>query len=150
AVTHGRTTRNRCPTSEDLNPSPAMPRVLVIDDEVMLRNMLFTGLTLYGHQVTVAGSASEALERLQEMRPQVVIADPCLTANTGQELIFQLRQYHPETPVIIMSGDFYLPPAVLTSVRGRSCPLLRKPFSIAQLLHAIALVVLTNPPMELL
>ncbi|MET0293595.1 MAG: response regulator [Phenylobacterium sp.] len=57
------------------SPDRAAPRVLVVDDDALLRELLITRLTLGGYQTFWAGDGFEALQRCSEVRPNAVVLD---------------------------------------------------------------------------
>jgi len=65
---------------------PAMPRVLVVDDEENIRLVLRTMLRKHGYEVQVAASAEEALEIVDDFTPDFVIADVRMGGMSGIEL----------------------------------------------------------------
>lgn len=87
-------------------------RVLVVDDEADSREMLATMLAEYGAEVTVAGSADEALrtvlEESADRLPHVLVSDIGMPGKDGYELIRELRALGPERggriPAIALTG----------------------------------------------
>ncbi len=63
-----------------------MPTILVIDDELALRVMLEEVLTDAGYQVVSLGSGREALARLDEVRPDLMLCDVMLPGLDGREV----------------------------------------------------------------
>lgn len=80
------------------NDSPDLSgiRVLVVDDEVDMREFLSFMLEDYGAEVTVVTSASEALEALREVEPDVLVSDIGMPDVDGYTLIRQIRAMPPE------------------------------------------------------
>jgi PAS domain S-box-containing protein len=66
-------------------------KVLVVDDEPDTQELLKTGLGLCGAQVTVAGSAAEALEAMKASVPGLLISDIGMPGEDGYELIRRVR-----------------------------------------------------------
>ena len=89
------------------------PRVLVVEDDKVVRNVLELQLTTQGYEVTLATTASEALHAAQEQRPDLLILDLKLDANPletirdGFTLLGWLRRMLPDPnfPVIIYTQD---------------------------------------------
>jgi len=67
-------------------------KILVVDDERDTRELLKEGLEYCGARVTLAGSAAEALERMQKDLPDVLISDIGMPIEDGYELIKQVRR----------------------------------------------------------
>ncbi len=107
-----------------------MARILVIDDEEQIRNLLSMTLAMDGHEVIVASQAKEAL-RLHEKQPaDLVITDILMPDQDGIEVIMALRRCSPRPKIIAISGGGRLQ---LTEVLEMAEPLgafalLRKPF----------------------
>jgi signal transduction histidine kinase/ActR/RegA family two-component response regulator len=91
------------PSAWDLLPSTEFGdrldgvSILVVDDEPDTRELLRTGLENCGAQVTVAASATEALEAIQNEVPDVLISDIGMPSQDGYDLIRQLRSLSPES-----------------------------------------------------
>ncbi len=93
-------------------------RVLVVDDEANLRRMLRSLLQAEGWLVDEAGSAEEALIRVGQSQPDVVLLDLVLPGDSGLDLLPRLRKASPDTPVIMMSGEANLSDAVRATREG--------------------------------
>src|SRR5690554_130203 len=104
-----------------------MPRILVVDDEVSILNTLEILLRREGFEVSVAKSGREALERFEESRPDVVLTDIRMPGVTGLDLLAQIRERDPETPVILMTAQATLQSAVQAVNQG-AFYYLQKPF----------------------
>jgi len=87
-------------------------RVLVVDDEIDSREMLTAMLTEYGAEVTMAGSADEALNFIMgeaaTRLPQVIVSDIGMPGKDGYDLIRELRALGPERggkiPAVALTG----------------------------------------------
>lgn len=109
-----------------------MPSVLVVDDEVSILDTLQILLRGEGFDVTVAKSGREALERFEEASPDVVLTDIRMPGVTGLDLLAQIRERDPETPVILMTAQASLQSAVQAVNQG-AFYYLQKPFVNAEL-----------------
>src|SRR2546421_4289605 len=83
-----------------------MGAVLIVDDDVVIRDVLCE-LFSPEHTCHTAMSAEEALTLLQAGRYDVAIVDISLPGMSGLELLAHIRNYWPETPVIIITGIDY-------------------------------------------
>jgi excisionase family DNA binding protein len=83
-------------------------RVLVVDDEAPFRELLRELLDHAGYEVMVAGGAGEAMERIADHRPDLVITDIAMPGENGAELTRTLRQEPAlaQVPVIAVTGAF--------------------------------------------
>jgi len=68
-----------------------MPTVLVVDDEPLFLEVVADILTAAGHRVLVAGSVQEAIAKLQQERPAVVLTDMMMPGLDGLNLVHRLR-----------------------------------------------------------
>src|SRR5829696_8558363 len=80
------------------------PRVLIIDDEEQIRNLLIDVLG-DSYQCSDAGSAEEALAALAEFTPDLVISDIDMGGMSGLELVPLVHSLSPDTVVVMVSGN---------------------------------------------
>lgn len=114
-----------------------MTKVLVVDDEPALRDLIRAVLEDEGYQVVTAENGRRALELLRQDRPDLVLTDLMMPVMGGHELLRHLRSM-PELdriPVIVMSTARA---AVSIDAAAAFVP---KPFDIDQLLAAIRAVL---------
>ena len=78
--------------------------VLVVDDQAAVLRSVSKGLEEEGFRVTVASSASEALSRVGDQRPGLVLTDLCMPDMDGFSLLRQLRERFPGLPAIVMTA----------------------------------------------
>jgi len=111
-------------------------RVLVVDDEENIRLVLETLLERSGYVVELAGSAEQALARLEPFAPDFVIADVRMPGMSGIELCRELRE-RTEASVIVMSayGSVEL---ALEAVKAGAYDYVAKPFKGDEVLFALA------------
>ena len=91
-------------------PSAAAPakirRVLLVDDDALVRESISILVESMGHQIEVASGGAEALRRLATgAAVDCVILDLNMPGMTGEETLQRLREAHPRLPVIIGSGE---------------------------------------------
>ncbi len=79
-------------------------RILVVDDEAIMRNLLLKILEQEGYQVVLAGSYKEAIERLTAEPFDLVLSDVKMPENNGFELLKRIKNDWPQTAVIMMTG----------------------------------------------
>ncbi len=110
--------------------------VWIIDDDRSIRWVFEKALAREGIAHRTFGAAQEALERLAEETPQVVVSDIRMPGMSGLDLMSQLRSRLPTTPVIIMTAYSDLESAV-SAFRGGAFAYRPKPFDVD---HAVELV----------
>jgi len=81
-----------------------MAKVLVIDDEPGIRNLLDTLLSRKGYDVVLADSGQKGLEVFRRERPDVVVLDLKMPGMDGLAVLQQVRSFNPKQPVIILTG----------------------------------------------
>ena len=85
--------------------SPALGRVLVVDDDELLRQVVGRMLEEAGYHVVLAADGLEALERLAEVTGfDAVVADLRMPRMGGRSLGEHLARHDPELPVLYISG----------------------------------------------
>jgi CheY-like chemotaxis protein len=81
-------------------------RVLVVDDEEMIRFTSSKVLESKGFDVRTAGDGFEALVELRQAPPDIIISDLRMPNMSGFELLSVVRRRFPHIPVIAISGEF--------------------------------------------
>jgi signal transduction histidine kinase len=108
-------------------------RVLVVDDDALVRANVVAMLEDLGHDAIDAGSAEEALGLLRTgARVDVVVTDHAMPGMTGLELAARLAQERPTLPVVLATGFADLPEGTRIAV-----PRLAKPFTQDELARAL-------------
>lgn len=110
--------------------------ILLVDDDTAFRTAVERSLTERGHEVRTARDGEEALCRLEEQRPRLVISDMEMPRMTGVELLIRVGQLYPDTPVILMTalGDAM---DASTAFEHGAYGFLQKPLSLQSLLAGI-------------
>ncbi len=122
-------------------------RVLVVEDEVAIRDMLAFNLGRAGYEVLPAGSGSEARASIADRYPDVVLMDWMLPDVSGLELTRQLKR-DPETreiPVIMLTARVEEDSRV-AGLEGGADDYITKPFSPRELLARIKAVLRRGSP----
>jgi len=81
-----------------------MPRVLVVDDEPAARELLQGFLEAKGYAVLTASDGEEALQKVREERPHLILLDVCMPKITGLEVLKRLREIDKEVGVIMVTA----------------------------------------------
>ncbi len=93
------------PDEETADLPSASARILLVDDEKMVRAVLTKLLTLRGHEVEAAASGPEALTITDSNGFDLVIVDQAMPEMNGRELAHILRGRFPTMPIILLTGD---------------------------------------------
>jgi putative two-component system response regulator len=132
--------------------------ILVADDDAQIREVLTEHLTNLGYGIMTAASAEEALQRLEETTPDLILTDVHMGGMNGIDLCTKLKR-DPRfqlTPIIILTGqsdlharvaglaagadDFFAKPFDLLEIRTRVAALLRVKFLLDQLERAESVI----------
>ncbi|MCX6835856.1 MAG: response regulator [candidate division Zixibacteria bacterium] len=119
-------------------------KILVVDDEPLVVELLQRVLTRIGHTVVVATSGKEALDKALEARPDLIFMDVIMPEGDGYQATVHIKR-HPllqDIPVIFLTGQ------TIEEDRGRSFATggaihLRKPFTDSQIRDVVNLVLRT-------
>ncbi|HOU92195.1 MAG TPA: response regulator, partial [Polyangiaceae bacterium] len=125
-------------------PTPA--RVLVVDDEPAVREVVRLALEHVGCQVTTAANGAEAVELFRERRGQLdlVLLDLMLPGMSGAQVFRAVRALDPAARVLLMSG--HSEEATEADLLGAGAlRLLRKPFTLAELAGVVTAALAGEP-----
>lgn len=117
-------------------------RVLVVDDDNDVREIMSAFMGELGYHVREAEHGQAALDVLTHFDPDLVILDFAMPGMNGAETALAIRAKCPDIPLLFVSG--YADSATLEDAVGRA-PLLRKPFRPAELAQAVR-SILDNEP----
>jgi excisionase family DNA binding protein len=117
--------------------SGVRPRVLVVDDEASIRDLLSKTLALAEYDVDVAPDGRSALERMRLYPYDLLIADLKMPGMDGLAVIREAKRYKPDLPVIIITG-FSTESSAIEAVNLGVAGYLTKPFRVPQVLSAAA------------
>ena len=122
--------------------APAQPRsgrhrVLVVDDEASIRELLSKTLALAEYEVDTAADATSALDRVRTGSYDLLIADLKMPGMDGLTLIRQAKRIKQDLPVIIITG-FSTESSAIEAVNLGVAGYLTKPFRVPQVLAAAA------------
>jgi excisionase family DNA binding protein len=115
----------------------ARPRVLVVDDEASIRDLLAKTLALAEYDVDVAPDGRSALERMRMYPYDLLIADLKMPGMDGLAVIREAKRYNADLPVIIITG-FSTESSAIEAVNLGVAGYLTKPFRVPQVLAAAA------------
>ena len=114
-----------------------MSRILVIDDEGVIRNLMCEILERAGYETIAVETSDEALERLEDLSIALVVSDIVMPGLSGLELLEEVRARRPSLPVILVTGAGTYENLSQAVTRGAD-GLVIKPFSHADLQSAVA------------
>ncbi len=120
----------------DTNKSK-QPKILVVEDEEQIREILTLAFENKGFQVGNAGSGKEALNYLETKSVDLVLTDIRMHHGTGIELLESLREQSPSNPAVIVMSAYSDISNAEAYARG-SCKILEKPFDIKKAIEIVS------------
>jgi two-component system NtrC family response regulator/two-component system nitrogen regulation response regulator GlnG len=115
----------------------ASRRVLIVDDERLIRWSLAESLTDAGATVIEASNGSEALRSVTEAAPDVVVLDYRMPDSNDLTLLASIRRLAPRSQVILMTA-FGTPEVVMGALDLGAFCVVSKPFEVGQLVALVA------------
>ena len=114
-------------------------KILVVDDEPNIAELLSAALSFEGYQVGVAATGAEALEQVRTFRPNLVMLDVMLPDFDGTEVCKRLRNQGEQMPIVFLTAR----DTVQDKVEGLSMgdDYVTKPFSIDELMARVGAIL---------
>jgi len=125
-----------------------MGKILVVDDDPMLHDVIEAALTEDGHLLRHASDAQRGLAMAEEEPVDLVITDFKMPGMDGVQFLEHLHRDHHHLKCIMMTG-YGTPEAVVGALREKVCGFLTKPFTIAELRAAVDNALTACPVAEL-
>jgi excisionase family DNA binding protein len=111
----------------------ARPRVLVVDDEASIRDLLAKTLALAEYEVDVAPDGRSALDRMRMYPYDLLIADLKMPGMDGLSVIREAKRYKTDLPVIVITG-FSTESSAIEAINLGVSGYLTKPFRVPEVL----------------
>jgi DNA-binding response OmpR family regulator len=111
-------------------------KILLVDDDPMIRWTLAELLKDWGYKPSEAESATSALESLARVQPEVVLLDINLPDGSGLELLRAIKQQEPAPAVIMMTGEVIVENTI-AALRGGADDFVGKPINLEELRFAL-------------
>lgn len=110
--------------------------ILVVDDELLIRDLLYDFFTSQGWTVSIADGGEKALEVVKNRAIDLLLTDIRMPDMDGLTLAAKARDLKPSLPVLIMTG-FPSVDSAVTALRLRLADYIVKPFNINQLYRTV-------------
>src|ERR1700726_657673 len=123
----------------------AIPRLLVVDDEATILELLSGSLRLAGFEVMTASSGADAVRAAAARRPDLVLLDVMMPDGDGFEALRRMRSGGAEVPVIFLTARDQVSERVRGFAAGGD-DYVTKPFSLEELLGRIRAVLKRTRP----
>ncbi len=118
-------------------------KILVVDDEQVIRDLFTRILSIMKHEVTSVLSGEEAIKKAQEEDFDIVFLDIMLPGKDGVETMREIRKINPKIKVVMMTG-FSVQDKVDTALAEGAYKALKKPFDIVEIKGAIDEILKTE------
>jgi len=119
-----------------------MAKILIVDDEEIMRDMVADHLELNGHRCTVAANPQIALEQIALVNPDLIISDYKMPGMTGIDLLKAIKKERPLQPFLMMTAFGSIEMAVEALQNGADHFIEKKDFEHAKIIeHAVAMVL---------
>jgi len=112
-------------------------KILIVDDEILIRESLHADLVHAGYEVGSADSGEEALLKMEQENYDLIITDLVMDNMSGIELLGKIKEKDAELPSIVITGFAKLESAV-EALRLGATDYLTKPYNLEELLLRIA------------
>lgn len=109
--------------------APHTTRILIVDDDEWIRDLLARVLMRNGYQVTTAPSAEEALVLLHQAHFDLLISDMMLTGMSGLDLTRHVAYAHPDLPIVLITAHGHAD-LMRAALRQGATDFIAKPFNI--------------------
>ena len=120
-------------------------RILVVDDEAQIREMLSMYFAQHGYDASTAGDSAETLRLVKETPVDVVVLDISLADEDGLKLLEQLKKSQPGLRVIMLTGMGFVEDLLQEAQQKGADGYVSKVLPLDELLLAIQRI-LKNPP----
>jgi len=117
-------------------PLPDGIKILIIDDDPVVRDVIAEMLGLAGYEVVLAGTAAEGLELFMDKQIGLVVSDIVLPDISGLELLEAIRLHRPSLPIVLVTGVNARDNLTEALARGAD-GLVAKPFTQTELCDAV-------------
>jgi CheY-like chemotaxis protein len=121
--------------------SPSTPRVLVVDDDQSIRQLLCTIVRRERFDVDCIADGLQAIEELKKHQYAVILLDLMMPRASGFEVIDYLKQHRPAVKPIVLVLTAYSDPRVKEVDSSVVAGVLRKPFEVADLASLLRLCI---------
>lgn len=117
-----------------------MPRVLVVDDEEFLADVVATALRYEGYETRTAGSSAQAVQAVRAFDPDLVVLDVMLPDRSGVDTCRELRRLGHDAPVVFLTARD-APADRVAGLRVGGDDYVTKPFSLDELVLRVRAVL---------
>jgi CheY-like chemotaxis protein len=114
---------------------PPFPRILVVDDEILIADTIVQILNRSGFIAEAAYGGKEAIEAARRISPELVLSDVLMPHTDGVEAAIAIQKFLPDTRIVLFSGQAATVEILARArARGYHFELLAKPLHPTQLI----------------
>ena len=112
--------------------------IMIVDDEKKVLRLLERVLGKENYDIHCVTSATEALDSIQEIKPQVILSDRRMPHMEGLDLLTRVKEKHPKCYCVLMTGYPYIPENVQHALQqGKIDLFIKKPIDNEALVSKI-------------
>jgi DNA-binding response OmpR family regulator len=119
-------------------------RVLIVDDELEMRQLLQVVCEVEGHETREAATVPEALDLWRRWTPSCILLDLLIPGHPGTEVVRRVRMAGDQTPIIVISGELR-PDWVALVKRFGVTAIVAKPFDVDEVVNLLRAVRADEP-----
>lgn len=123
-----------------LKASSPKKKILIVEDELSLKEVFRDVFIMEGYDVKVAGDGKEGLRIYNQFKPDIVFTDVVMPKMTGIELAAELRKLDPKIKIVFVTGYFDIQKVksdLDENILKYGYPCLSKPFKISEMLEIV-------------
>lgn len=124
-----------------------MPTILVVDDELSMREFLKILLEQDGYEVLTAADGISALEQIDRERVDLVISDVRMPGMGGLTLLEKVKEINSSVPMVMITA-YASPEKAVDAMKGGAFDYITKPFKVDEIKSVIKSAISTSPPPE--
>jgi two-component system, OmpR family, response regulator VicR len=110
-----------------------MKKIVIVDDNKMIISVLRFLLTKEGFEVHEAYNGNEGIEKIDTIKPDIVITDVLMPYKSGFEIAFYAKLNYPDLPVIILSNLGKEDQTIIDAFKLGAVDIIAKPFNPVEL-----------------
>jgi signal transduction histidine kinase len=117
----------------------AKAKILVVDDEELIRSLLSAALSDKGHDILEGVNGEDGVKLYQSHKPDLVFLDILMPRMNGMDAYLEIRRINPNAKVVFITGQAgeYLEKVLNNLTKYEHVYLLRKPFEITELINVV-------------
>ena len=107
------------------------PRILIVDDEKLLADLLAQALRAQGSETFTANDGFQAVQKARKLRPDAIVMDVMMPVMDGMEAMERIRQDYPDIPVLMLTAKDATADKI-TGLRSGADDYVTKPFDLTE------------------